>query len=210
MTTPISESAHVGMTTGICVPFLEIWRDPSENHGGRILSPPGKSLGKPRLLKPFTSDDPSVFGIRNRLLSRKKKGMFFLREQILPADRALRREKYCIGCANTFSVCNNLLKNVDREECGSFAFAFKGRSSAGRPWRQSLPFRSGFPAENGAAGSVKKHCPGQQENGRSENMTISECYEKLGGDYADVCTRLPSDRLVAKFIGRFLEDDSFH
>lgn len=55
----------------------------------------------------------------------------------------------------------------------------------------------------------KKHCPGQQENGRSENMTISECYEKLGGDYADVCTRLPSDRLVAKFIGRFLDDDSF-
>ena len=40
-------------------------------------------------------------------------------------------------------------------------------------------------------------------------MTISECYEKLGGDYADVCTRLPGDRLVVKFIGRFLEDDSF-
>ena len=38
MTTPISESAHVGMTTGIYVPFLEIWRDPLENHGGRILS----------------------------------------------------------------------------------------------------------------------------------------------------------------------------
>lgn len=73
----------------------------------------------------------------------------------------------------------------------------------------ALPFRSGFPAENGAAGSVKKHCLGQQENGRSENMTISECYEKLGGDYADVCTRLPGDRLVVKFIGRFLEDDSF-
>ena len=40
-------------------------------------------------------------------------------------------------------------------------------------------------------------------------MTISECYEKLGGDYADVCTRLPGDRLVVKFIGRFREDDSF-
>ena len=40
-------------------------------------------------------------------------------------------------------------------------------------------------------------------------MTISECYEKLGGEYADVGTRLPSDRLVAKFIGRFLDDDSF-
>lgn len=40
-------------------------------------------------------------------------------------------------------------------------------------------------------------------------MNIKECYEKIGGDYADVSTRLPGLRLVEKFIGRFLEDKSF-
>lgn len=40
-------------------------------------------------------------------------------------------------------------------------------------------------------------------------MTIEECYEMLGGSYADVSGRLPSLRLVEKFIGRFLEDDSY-
>ena len=40
-------------------------------------------------------------------------------------------------------------------------------------------------------------------------MTLTECYEKLGGDYADVASRLPSASLVEKFIVRFLEDDSY-
>lgn len=40
-------------------------------------------------------------------------------------------------------------------------------------------------------------------------MTMEACYQKLGGDYADVCTRLPSLRLVEKFAGKFLEDKTF-
>lgn len=40
-------------------------------------------------------------------------------------------------------------------------------------------------------------------------MTIEECYEMLGGSYSEVSGRLPSLRLVEKFIGRFLEDDSY-
>ena len=40
-------------------------------------------------------------------------------------------------------------------------------------------------------------------------MTIEECYQALGGNYAEVCTRLPSARLVEKFVGKFLEDKSY-
>lgn len=40
-------------------------------------------------------------------------------------------------------------------------------------------------------------------------MTLQECYMALGGDYEDVSARLRSDRLVQKFILKFLEDGSF-
>lgn len=40
-------------------------------------------------------------------------------------------------------------------------------------------------------------------------MNIEECYEKLGGNYAEVSKRLPSLKLIEKFIGIFLEDKSF-
>lgn len=40
-------------------------------------------------------------------------------------------------------------------------------------------------------------------------MNIEECYEKIGGDYADVRNRLPDIKLIERFIGRFLEDRSF-
>lgn len=40
-------------------------------------------------------------------------------------------------------------------------------------------------------------------------MDIQECYEKMGGNYADVSKRLPSLGLIEKFIGRFMEDKSF-
>lgn len=40
-------------------------------------------------------------------------------------------------------------------------------------------------------------------------MTIQECYAQLGGSYEDVITRLPSQRLVEKFVGRFPNDDSY-
>jgi len=40
-------------------------------------------------------------------------------------------------------------------------------------------------------------------------MTLQDCYAALGGDYADVSARLRSDRLVQKFLLRYLEDRSF-
>ena len=40
-------------------------------------------------------------------------------------------------------------------------------------------------------------------------MTIQECYHQLGGDYATLKTRLPSDRLIKRFITKFLDDSSF-
>lgn len=40
-------------------------------------------------------------------------------------------------------------------------------------------------------------------------MTIEECYQALGGDYAGVSARLPSQRLIEKFVVKFLEDKSF-
>lgn len=40
-------------------------------------------------------------------------------------------------------------------------------------------------------------------------MTIEECYQEIGGDYADVSSRLPSAKLINKFVAKFLEDPSF-
>lgn len=40
-------------------------------------------------------------------------------------------------------------------------------------------------------------------------MTIEECYQTLGGNYAEVSTRLPGLCLIEKFIGKFLDDKSF-
>lgn len=40
-------------------------------------------------------------------------------------------------------------------------------------------------------------------------MTMEECYQQLGGNYAEVSTRLPSAALVEKFALRFPEDPSF-
>jgi len=40
-------------------------------------------------------------------------------------------------------------------------------------------------------------------------MTLQECYAALGGDYADVSARLRSDRLVQKFLLKYLNDQSF-
>ncbi len=41
-------------------------------------------------------------------------------------------------------------------------------------------------------------------------MTLQECYMALGGDYRDVVNRLRSDRLVQKFVLKFLDDDSYN
>ncbi len=42
-------------------------------------------------------------------------------------------------------------------------------------------------------------------------MTVSvrECYDKLGGDYDDVYSRLLTEDRIIKFILRFLDDDSY-
>ena len=40
-------------------------------------------------------------------------------------------------------------------------------------------------------------------------MTIQECYQQLGGDYAQAATRLPSVSLVTRFISKFLDDGSY-
>lgn len=40
-------------------------------------------------------------------------------------------------------------------------------------------------------------------------MTIEQCYEALGGNYADVLGRLPSPQLVSRFVGKFPADPSF-
>ena len=40
-------------------------------------------------------------------------------------------------------------------------------------------------------------------------MTLQECYAAMGGDYQDALGRLRSDRLVQKFVLKFLADGSY-
>jgi len=40
-------------------------------------------------------------------------------------------------------------------------------------------------------------------------MTLQECYAALGGNYDEVISRLRSDRLVQKFVLKFLNDKSY-
>ena len=40
-------------------------------------------------------------------------------------------------------------------------------------------------------------------------MTLKECYAALGGDYDEVMGRLRSERLVQKFVLKFLDDGSY-
>ena len=37
-------------------------------------------------------------------------------------------------------------------------------------------------------------------------MTLQECYEKLGGDYAAVSARLPSEKFIQKYVLKFADD----
>lgn len=41
-------------------------------------------------------------------------------------------------------------------------------------------------------------------------MTVEECYEKMGGDYADVMSRLRTDERVKRFLLKVAEDASFN
>ena len=41
-------------------------------------------------------------------------------------------------------------------------------------------------------------------------MTLRECYEKMGGDYADTMERLTKEERIAKYMVKFLEDKTFH
>ncbi len=40
-------------------------------------------------------------------------------------------------------------------------------------------------------------------------MTLTECYEAIGGNYEEVISRLGSERLVQKFVLKFLDDGSY-
>lgn len=40
-------------------------------------------------------------------------------------------------------------------------------------------------------------------------MTLQECYAALEGDYAGVTGRLPTERMVQKFVLKFLNDSSY-
>lgn len=40
-------------------------------------------------------------------------------------------------------------------------------------------------------------------------MTLQECYEKIGGNYDEVLSRLTKKERVEKFMLRFLKDDSY-
>ena len=40
-------------------------------------------------------------------------------------------------------------------------------------------------------------------------MTLQDCYLELGGDYAAVQQRLPTQSLIKRFITKFLDDGSF-
>lgn len=40
-------------------------------------------------------------------------------------------------------------------------------------------------------------------------MTLQECYAAMGGNYDDAIGRLRSEKLVQKFVLKFLNDDSF-
>lgn len=37
-------------------------------------------------------------------------------------------------------------------------------------------------------------------------MTLQECYQKMGGDYAAVSSRLPSEKFIQKYVLKFADD----
>ena len=40
-------------------------------------------------------------------------------------------------------------------------------------------------------------------------MTIEECYEKIGGNFAEAKERLINEKMINRFVGMFLKDQSF-
>ena len=40
-------------------------------------------------------------------------------------------------------------------------------------------------------------------------MTLQECYEKMGGDYAEVIARLTKEERILKYVVKFLEDPTY-
>lgn len=41
-------------------------------------------------------------------------------------------------------------------------------------------------------------------------MNLTECYEKIGGDYEDIMSRFKSESLIKRFLPMFLRDPSFN
>lgn len=40
-------------------------------------------------------------------------------------------------------------------------------------------------------------------------MTVKECYERCGGDYSTMISRLLSDQVISRFLSIFQRDDNF-
>lgn len=40
-------------------------------------------------------------------------------------------------------------------------------------------------------------------------MKLKECYDTIGGNYEDVRQRIPSDKIITKFVIKFLSDPSY-
>lgn len=40
-------------------------------------------------------------------------------------------------------------------------------------------------------------------------MTIRECYEKMGANYDEAASHLPSEKIIVKYVNKFLGDKSF-
>ena len=39
-------------------------------------------------------------------------------------------------------------------------------------------------------------------------MTVKDLYDRIGGDYADMCRRIPMDNMISRFVVKFLDDTS--
>lgn len=48
-----------------------------------------------------------------------------------------------------------------------------------------------------------------EANDKENIMDLKECYESIGADYGDVTKRLMNERLVRKFVLKFLDDKSY-
>ena len=41
-------------------------------------------------------------------------------------------------------------------------------------------------------------------------MNLKQCYDVLGGNYEEICGRIPGEAMIVSFLRKFLEDPTFH